>query len=289
MGIQLIISGILIGGVYALMSVGLSLIMGVLKVINSAHGDFVIVGGYTAFLLFSLFGMSPYVSWVVVIPVTFILGWLVFYLVRQTVGKDHVNQILLTIGLSIAIQNLLLLFFKSDFRTVPVIFETNIRFANIFLSRESLIAFVIGLAATGAFFLFLNKTQTGRAMRAVSQDRYSAHLMGINVPRTDALVFSLGFAMAGLAGCLLITMFAINPQIGSVYNLIAWITMVLGGLGRLPGALVAAFLIGIVETATGFYLGADFRQVVYYVLFILALIFFPNGIFHRVAKIGGRS
>lgn len=287
--IQLIISGIMIGGVYALMSVGLSLIMGVLKVINFAHGDFVIVGSYTAFLAFSLFGINPYISWIIVIPVTFGIGWIVFRLVKQTVGKDHVNQILLTIGLSIAIQNLLLLFFKSNYRTIPVIFGSNIKIAGIFISWESLIAFIIGLTATGAFFLYLNKTQTGRAMRAVSQDRYAAHLMGINVQRMDSLVFCLGFAMAGLAGCLLITMYAVNPQIGSIYNLIAWITMVLGGLGRLPGALVAAFLIGICETATGFYLGADFRQVVYYVLFIVALVFFPNGLFYRVAKIRSRT
>jgi branched-chain amino acid transport system permease protein len=233
--------------------------------------------------------MAISLSWIAVIPITFAIGWLVFRLVKQTIGRDHVNQILLTIGLSIVIQNLLLLFFKSNYRTVPVIFDSSIKIGSVFLSKESLIAFLIALTATAVFFVFLNKTQLGRAMRAVSQDRYAAHLMGINVARTDMLVFALGFSMAGLAGCLLITMFAINPSIGSVYNLVAWIIIVLGGLGKLPGALAAAFLIGICETATGFYLGADVRQVVYYALFVVALVFFPNGIFQRVTRMRGRA
>lgn len=287
--LQLIISGVLIGGVYALMSVGLSLIMGVSKVINFAHGDFVIVGAYTAFIFSSLFNVGPYVSWLAVIPLTFGFGWLVFRLVKPTIGKDHFNQILLTIGLSIVIQNILLILFKSNYRTVPIVFEKSVALGGIFLPGESLVAFLIAIAATGVFFLFLTFTHLGRAMRAVAQDRYAASLMGVNVARTDMLVFCLGFSMAGLAGCLLITMFAVNPSIGSVYNLMAWIIIVLGGLGKLPGALAAAFIIGITETTTGFYLGADMRQVIYYVLFVFALIFFPNGIFFTVKRIGGRK
>lgn len=277
--IQLLVSGILLGGVYALTSIGLSLIFGVSKIINFAHGDFVVIGMYIAFIFYSSTGLSPYLSWVLVIPCSILIGWLVFQLLKKTIGTSEINQIFITLGLSMVIQNLILMYFRSDYRTIPAIFEKNVKIGTIFLTRESFVAFSIAVVITAIFLWFLNRTDTGRAMKAVSQDRGAASLMGVRVGRIDLLVFCLGIVLAGLAGSLLITMFAAFPSAGGVYNLLAWVTVVLGGLGNVVGALIAAFLIGIIEMISGFYLGADMRQVVYYVFFVIVLIIRPQGLF----------
>lgn len=281
MFIQLIISGILLGGIYALISVGLSLIFGVSKVTNFAHGDFVMVGMYLAYALYTAFNLSPYVSWLIVIPVSAFIGWLFFKLIKYTIGKSDLNQIFLTLGLSFVLQNTILMMFKSDFRSVPQSFDSSLKIGSFFLSYEMLIAFLIAIATTFAFLWFINHTYLGKAMKAVSQDRDAAKLMGIPTKKIDIMVFSLGIAMAGLAGTLLITVYPTNPTIGSGLNLIAWIIVVLGGLGQLGGALLGALLIGVSETLSGFYIGADYRQVVYYIMFIIVLVVRPQGLFTR--------
>jgi branched-chain amino acid transport system permease protein len=280
--LQLLISGIMLGGVYALTSIGLSLIFGVSKIINFAHGDFVVIGMYLTYSFYQITGISPYLSWVVVIPCSIILGWLVFLLLKRTIGVQEVNQIFITLGLSMVIQNVILMYFKSDYRTIRTIFDKNIKIGNIFFTREGVLAFLIAVVITAVFLWFLNKTDTGRAMKAVSQDRAAAHLMGVRVGSIDLLVFCLGIVFAGIAGSLLITMFAAYPTSGGVYNLLAWVTVVLGGLGNVVGALFAAFLIGVIEIISGYYLGADMRQVVYYVFFVIILIIRPQGLFSGI-------
>ncbi len=280
--IQLLISGIMLGGVYALTSIGLSLIFGVSKIVNFAHGDFVVVGMYITYSVYQATGLSPYLSWIVVIPCSVFLGYLVFLLLKRTIGVQEVNQIFITLGLSMVIQNVILMVFKSDYRTIRTIFKNNIKIGDIFLTREGLLAFLIAIVITVVFLWFLNKTDTGRAMKAVSQDRSAAHLMGVRVGGIDLLVFCLGIVFAGIAGSLLITMFAAYPTSGGVYNLLAWVTVVMGGLGNVVGALFAAFLIGIIEIVSGYYLGADMRQVVYYVFFVIILILRPQGLFSGI-------
>jgi branched-chain amino acid transport system permease protein len=280
--LQLIISGILLGGVYALTSMGLSLVFGVSKIINFAHGDFVVIGMYSALSIYYVTGLGPYISWILVIPISFAIGWLAFQLIKKTIGGEEINQIFITIGLSMVIQNLLLMTFKSDYRTLKSSFSKSLEIGNIYISYESLLAFLIAVAVTIAFLWFLNRTDLGRAMRAVSQDRDAASLMGVKVELINVLAFGLGITMAGLAGGLLLTMYAAYPTAGGVYNLLAWVIVVLGGLGQVEGALAAAFLIGICETLTGFYIGPDFRQVVYYLFFIAILIIRPQGLFSGI-------
>ncbi len=279
--LQLIISGILLGGVYALTSMGLSLVFGVSKIVNFAHGDFVVIGMYSALSIFYVTGLVPYISWIIVIPISFGVGYLAYQLMKRTIGED-VNQIFITIGLSMIIQNLILMLYKSDYRAMKSLFDSSIKLGNVYISYESLLAFGIAVLVTIGFLWFLNKTDTGRAMRAVSQDKSAASLMGVKVEKISVLAFGLGISMAGLAGCLLLTMYAAYPTAGGVYNLLAWVIVVLGGLGQVGGALAAAFIIGICETLTGFYIGPDFRQVVYYLFFIAILIIKPQGLFSGI-------
>ncbi len=279
--LQLIVSGILLGGIYALLSIGLSLMLGVSKFINFAHGDFVMVGMYSTYVVYLAFDLNPYVAWPLVILIGIAFGAMMFSVARFTIGKSPVNQILLTLGFSMILQNVVLLFFKSDFKAVPNEFNNSLQLGSVFVSGAQLITFVLAIITTIAFLLFIKMTNMGRAMRAVGEDRNAAKLMGINVPRIDFIVFTLGTVMASFAGSLLMTMYPTYPTAGSSYNILAWITVILGGLGHLQGALVAALIIGMSETLTGFYLGADIRQLVYFVIFIIVLIVSPGGLFHK--------
>lgn len=278
MFLQLVISGILLGGVYALLGLGLSLIFGVSKFTNFAHGDFVMVGMYTAFSCFAIFGLNPYFSWPIVIVVAVLVGSIVFFFARFTIGKPGINQILFTLGLSMVLRNIALLIYKADYKSVQAE-TTSIKIGNIYISSGMLITFIIAVVITLCFLVFLKKTDTGRAMRAVGDDRNASYLMGIPVGRIDLITFCVGTALACVAGALLMTVYPTTPTIGISFNLIAWVTVILGGLGSLQGALVSAVLIGICENISGFYLGSDMRQAVYFILFIIVLVFRPQGLF----------
>ena len=277
--LQLIVSGVLLGGIYALLSLGLSLIFGVSKFVNFAHGDFVMSGMYTAFVCYILFSLTPYFSWPLVLLGGVGLGLLLFWVAKSTIEKSGLNQILVTLGLSMVLQNTVMLFFKSDYKSIPATFGSSIKAGSVFISTEMLIAFIIAIGVTAVFFFLIKYTDTGRALRAVSDDREASKLMGLPVNKLDPIAFCLGITLACLAGALLMTLYPTTPTSGSGYNLVAWVTVVLGGLGYLQGALLSAVLIGVCEILSGFYLGADLRQVVYYSLFILVLVFRPQGLF----------
>ncbi|QUI24307.1 branched-chain amino acid ABC transporter permease [Vallitalea pronyensis] len=279
--IQLIVSGILLGGIYALLSIGLSLMLGVSKFINFAHGDFVMIGMYLTYLFYASFKLNPYISWPLVLVGGAVFGVVIFTIAKRAIGKSPVNQILLTLGLSMILQNVILLIFKSDFKAIPSEFSNSIKVGTVFVSGAQLITFGLAILTTVGFLIFIKNTRLGRAMRAVGEDRNASKLMGINVPKIDLMVFCLGTVMAAFSGALLMTMYPTYPTVGSGYNLLAWITVILGGLGHLQGALIAALIIGISETLTGFYLGADLRQLVYFVIFIIVLVVSPQGLFHK--------
>lgn len=277
--LQLIISGILLGGIYALLSLGLSLILGVSKFTNFAHGDFVMVGMYMSFACYSTFNLEPYFSWPIVIAMAIIFGCIIFFFARFTIGKSALNQILFTLGLSMILQNTVLLFFKSDFKSIPSGLSDSIQVGEVYISTGMLVTFIIAIAITAAFLCFIQFSDTGRAMRAVGDDRNASYLMGIPVGRIDLITFCIGTTLACISGAFLMTIYPTTPTIGSGYNLIAWVTVVLGGLGYLQGALLSAILIGVCETVSGFYLGSDMRQAVYFVLFLIVLIVRPKGLF----------
>lgn len=277
---QVIFSGILLGGVYALLSIGLSLILGVSKFVNFAYGDFVMVGTYMAFVAYSVFNLTPYFSWPLVIVAAGLFGLLCYYIVRKTIGDDGSKQVLITIGLAMVLQNVVLMIFKSNYKSIPAFFGRSVGIFGVYMSLEQLVTFFISIIVTVALLLFIKYTPYGRAMRAVGEDRVASSLMGINIKKVDMVTFCLATILACLAGSLLMTMYPTFPMMGASFNIVAWVCVVLGGIGKLQGALLAGFLIGVCETLTGFYLGSDMRQAVYYAIFILCVLIRPQGLFN---------
>jgi branched-chain amino acid transport system permease protein len=235
---------------------------------------------YLTFLLFSVFGIDPYLSLVIVIPVFFLFGFAVEkILIKPLLNDPPLNQIFATIGLGLIFSNLALLFFKADFRTVKTFYSnSNIIFGNYFVSVPRLIAFAIAIALIAALLIYLKKTFTGKAIRALAQQRKAAMLMGIDVHRTYAIAFGIGIAAVGAAGAVLMPLFFVFPTVGSLFSLIAFVVVILGGYNSLLGSLVAGLTIGLIEGFSGFFISPHLKEVVYFVLFIFILIFKPTGL-----------
>jgi len=281
--IQLVINGLLLGGIYALLSIGLTLIFGVLEIVNFAHGEFLMVSMYLTFLLFSVFGIDPYLSLVIIIPIFFLFGFAVEkIIIRPLLNDPPLNQIFATIGLGLIFSNLALLLFKADFRTVKTSYSNaNLIFGNYFISVPRLIAFAIAITLIAALLIYLKKTFTGKAIRALAQQRKAAMLMGINVHTTYAIAFGMGIAAVGAAGAVLMPIFFVFPTVGSLFSLIAFVVVILGGYNSLLGSLVAGLIIGLIEGFSGFFISPHLKEVVYFVLFIFILIFRPTGLFGK--------
>jgi branched-chain amino acid transport system permease protein len=279
----LVINGLLLGGLYALLSIGLTLIFGVLEIVNFAHGEFLMVSMYLTFLLFSFFGMDPYLSLIVILPVFFLFGYAIEKIIIKPLLNDPpLNQIFATIGLGLIFSNVALLLFKADFRTVKTSYsDANLIFGNFFVSVPRLIAFAIAIALIAALLLYLKKTFTGKAIRALAQQRKAAMLMGIDVHRTYAIAFGIGIACVGAAGAVLLPLFFVFPTVGSLFSLIAFVIVILGGYNSLAGSLVAGLIIGLIEGFSGFFISPHLKEVVYFVLFIFILIFRPTGLFGK--------
>lgn len=281
---QLLISGLLLGGIYALVSVGLTMIFGVSRIKNFAHGDFVMLGMYATFLAVRWSGLDPYVVLPVVTASMFGFGLLVsLVIIRPIQGAPQVAQIFATVGLGLVIENLALMIFGGDFRsTASFISGKVIRFAGIALPAALLTAFLVAMAIIGLLTLFLRTTYLGKAMRAVAQDRSAASLMSIDVRRIDMITFGLGTGCAGLAGALLAPLYPVYPTIGVNLVLISFVVVILGGLGSVEGALLGGIAIGMIETLSGFFIGSEMRQIAYFVVFLLVLLLKPAGLFgHR--------
>jgi branched-chain amino acid transport system permease protein len=281
--IQLIINGLLLGGIYALFSIGLTLIFGVLEVVNFAHGEFLMLSMYLTYFLFQILGMDPYVSLIITIPSFFLFGIIIERLIIHPLLNDPpINQIFATIGLQLIFQNLALLFFKADFRTVKTDYSNaNLIFGEMFVSVPRLIAFVIAGLLIVALFLYLKNTFTGKSIRALAQQRKAAMLMGINVYKTYMIAFGIGIACVGAAGSIMIPLYFVFPTAGSLFVLIAFVVVILGGYNSLGGTLVAGLIIGVIEGFSGFFISPHLKEVVYFIMFIFILIFKPTGLFGR--------
>jgi branched-chain amino acid transport system permease protein len=278
--LQVLVSGLLLGGVYALVSIGLTLVFGVVRIVNFAHGAFVMLGMYAAFWAHELLGLDPYLSAVVVVPAFFLLGLAVYQVVfRLTIGKPGLVQIFVSVGLLIALENLALFVFGADFRTVRSFAGKAAGIAGIKVPLGLLIAFVVSLVVGGALVVLVRRTRIGRATRAVTQDRMAATLMGVSVHRMYALAFGISIACTGLAGTLLMPLKAVYPTVGVQFTLVAFVIVVLGGMGSMVGALVGGLVIGLVESLAGFYISPAYQQLAYFVVFIAVLVARPQGLF----------
>jgi branched-chain amino acid transport system permease protein len=278
--VQALISGILIGGVYALIGIGLTIIFGVMRVINFAHGELLMIGMYATYYLFTLLHVDPFLSIIITIPLMFLFGALLQKVfIHRVLGALPQNQILLTIGLGLIMSNSVMLAFTSDYKILTTKYSSSsVKILGISISVPLVISFVITVAITATLSWFLLKTNTGQAIRATAQDREAATLMGINVRRMSIIAFGLGSALAGTAGALIAPTYYIFPQVGSIFTLKAFVITVLGGMGSVIGAMLGGVLIGMAESIGGLYFGAGWKDVVVFVLFLLVLLFKPAGL-----------
>jgi branched-chain amino acid transport system permease protein len=278
---QLIVSTLLLGGIYALIAVGLTLIFGVMRVVNFAHGEFLMIGMYLAFWAFSLLQFDPYLSLVVSLPVWFAVGWVSYRgVMGPIIHASHNVQVFTTVGLSIALQNLALVLWTADARFVRTdYYAVVVRIMGAAFNVAQIVAFAIAVALTAGLFAFMRWSYTGKIMRATAQDRQASALMGIDTDRVYAVTWSVGIACVGAAGVLLAPIYPVYPTAGLQFVLIAYVAVVLGGLGDMAGALIAALVVAAVEVIGSYVIGTAWKEVLYLLLFIAILIVRPAGLF----------
>ncbi len=289
--LQTLIAGFLLGGLYALIGLGMALILGVMKIINLAHGDLMMVAMYVAYVLFQFFRIDPYLAVFIVAPVLFIFGaGLQKFLITPVLKVESIlphNQVILTVGIGIVLSNLATVIFKSDYLSIPVSYATKAWYLSDFwkgspielsLSFAWSVSFLIAVAITGVLWFFLTRTDTGKSIRATAQDVDAALLMGVNVNHMRMLTFGLGSALVGIAGCLFIPIYYLYPSLGKQFTNIAFVITILGGLGSTEGAIIGGIILGIFESMTATYLGMGWAPVGRFAIFVAVLIFLPGGV-----------
>jgi branched-chain amino acid transport system permease protein len=277
---QAVINGLLIGGVYALVSIGVTLIFGVVKIVNFAQGEFVMIGMYISFFLATQFGIDPLVSLLVSMPVLFVIGVLIqHFLIRRVLGQNDMPQIFLTFALSLLLMNSGLMLFTANYRTVHTWYSDEaLHLGPFYVPVAKLIAFVLAMALSAILWAFLHATDLGKAMRAAAQNRGVAVLMGINPNRVFCVALGIALALAGAAGSLLMPFYPAYPMVGQGFVLMAFVAVVLGTLGNVIGALVASLMMGIAESLGIQFVGADSGLIVVFLMLLLTLAFRPSGL-----------
>jgi len=279
--ITAVLNGLLTGAVYALVALGLTLIYGVLHIINFAHGALLSMALFGAFFAFRLLGLDPYLAALFLAPALFAFGYaLQRFIIGPASHGDDRNILLVTLGVSVAIENVLLYAFRADTRTidVPYAFQT-LDLGFTFLPIPRVIGFGAVLAVAVALWALMTWTDLGKAIRAVAKEKLGAELVGIDVSHVYAVTFGLGTACVAIAACLLIPTYYVNPTVGEAFVLIAFTIVVLGGMGSVPGALIGGLLIGVVESLSGLFLGESLGQIGIFLIFIMVLLVRPTGLF----------
>jgi len=283
--VQGAISGLLIGAIYGLIALGLNLVFGTMRVVNFAQGTLLMVGMFLAYWLFVLTGLHPYLSLIVTLPALFALGYAIQYvlitpLLAREKTREPMSVLLMTLGLSLVLENLALALFRADYKTIQVAETSAVWFVGDYIiSVARFWALVALLVTVAGLWLFLSRTDLGRAIRAVGQDRVVARLMGIN----DRVVFNYAFGIAtalmGIAAATLVTFYYTHPSVGTSFLLKAFVIVVLGGLGSMPGAAIGGLLVGLIEGLIGVFTQAAVAQVLLFAVFVAMLFFRPAGLF----------
>jgi len=282
-----LLNGLLMGSIYGLTAVGLTLIFGVLKVINFAHGSILMVGMFAAYWCVTLTGMNPYLAIPIVVPLMFYFGYFMQQFVIEPVFKvekdvrEPITVIIVTTGIWYILDNLALMIFGAEYRVVHTsvtgkLFELP---GDIYLLQPKVYGFIITFLCGLLLFWFLKKTLMGKAIRATSLDRDAASLMGINQYKIYRTAFGIGTAVAGLAGCVLVPFYSVYPSVGVIFDIRAFIIVVLGGLGSIPGAILGGIIVGIIESVGAMYMPSTWTELVIYGLFLLLLFAKPSGLF----------
>lgn len=276
---QIIISGILMGGLYSLVSIGLTLIYGVMRVVNFAHGEFLMLSMYLTYWVFHYFHLDPYFSVLLVCPALFLAGVVTQkYIIQHLIDAEHHTQVFATLGLSIAMANTALFLWKADYRVTNISYATKVlEVSEMMISFPRLISFFVAIGITFLLFMFLKYSYIGHAIRATAQDNHGARLMGVNINRVYLLTLGIGSACVGVAGALLMPLYYVYPTVGLHFVFVAFVVVVIGGLGSLTGALFGGLVIGLVEALSGFYIAPDLKEAVYFIIFILVLLIRPTG------------
>lgn len=281
--IQAIVSGLLMGLIYALVAVGLSLIFGLMEIVNFAHGEFLMLAMFTTFWLWALLGLDPLLSLPLVAVVLGGTGVLVHYgIIRRLLGAPMLAQVCGTFGLAVALRASAQFFWTPDFRTIanPLV-AGRAEIGPIFIGQPQLIAGMICLATFAALWLFVTRTDTGLALQATAQDRQAAAVMGIPTERMFALGWAVGLGCVGIAGSLLATFYYIFPDVGVNFALLAFVAVALGGFGSILGSLVAGVLIGLVESLGGLLIDPSYKTLIVFALYLGVVIVRPLGLFGR--------
>ncbi len=283
--LQSLVSGALIGALYGLAALGLSLVFGVLKILNVAHGELLMLGGYASFWIFKLLALDPFLSLVLVIPLMLVFGLVLhlglFSRVTKMGEENRIkNSLLIGFGLTLIFQTLAIQLFTADDRSIALGYSTNaLEIAGIRLPIVRLSGLIIGAVAVILLQLFLRRTYWGKAIRATAEDWQTASLTGINIGRIYLVTFSLGAALAGLAGMLVAVGFSVSPSIGLNWTLKALIVVVLAGLGSMPGTFLAGILLGVAEAISAQIFGGQYRELIGLIAFFIVLSLRPQGLF----------
>ncbi|MFO7173788.1 MAG: branched-chain amino acid ABC transporter permease [Bacillota bacterium] len=280
---QNLVSGLLLGGMYALIGTGLALVFGVMDIVNMAHGAFIMVGMYTTFVLFTRLRLDPYLGLLVTAPLLFGVGMLLHRLLIERVAHaSHMNQILLTLGLSVALVNLVQLIFTANYQQIRTSYsDAVIRLGSITMNVPYVISFALATGITLSLYYWLMHSEFGRALRATAQDPMAAQLMGVNVRRVQSVAFGLGMALAGAAGALLTPVYYLYPTVGANFGLKSFTMVVLGGMGSVVGAALGGLTLALAESVGQMLVGHELKDAIGFVVFLLVLLFKPAGLFGR--------
>ena len=281
--IQGIMSGILMGCLYALIAAGLSLIFGLMEIVNFAHGEFLMLGMYTAFWMYTLFALDPLFSVPVCGAVLFAVGWATHKgIIKRILGAPMLAQIFATFGLGIFLRAAAQFLWSPDFRQVakPLV-QGPVKIFGISVGLPQLVASAASLLAFGFLYWFITKTETGAALEATAQDRQAAALMGINTERMFTLGWGISSATVGVAGAFLASFFYVFPYVGSLFGLIAYVTVALGGFGSIPGSLAAGIIIGVIEVLGGLLIAPAFKYVAVFLVYLIVVLIRPQGLFGK--------
>ena len=281
--LQLIINGIAIGSVYALMAIGLTLIFGIIEVVNFAHGEFIVLSMYGSYWLFKSWGIDPYVGMIILVPLFFLIGiGIERLIIHRVINASPFIQIFVTNGLALVLMSSAIVLWGADYREVtPSYAFDDVDILGMKISLVNLLGMAINVFAIIVFFIFLHKTYIGKAIRAVSQQKTGAMMVGINVPFLYTLSFGIGIAYAAIAGSTMSTLYSIYPAMGGNFILVAFVVVILGGYNSIIGSFIAGFIIGLIEVFTAFFLSSHLKEIMYFLIFIIILLFKPTGLLGR--------